>query len=284
MKVCYFTKNSAGTKKYLRYLISKYRLTDITCVYKAGSRLVDDDVLRTKDILFIEFDDYGKDTSIITQDNTENTLVVIGACEMIRPSNRCDIRFEYMYNFCKYKYKFVIDHVPFLEEKWRIFYPYGIVDPNIIGYPHSYAIETAYRNYVNGIIEEDPLELNSLYNMIKDYTAIDYELFFDFELEFIIHPTTVEQKNEYQQLKEDVFNNWKSYPSAIRRLHEYTRNILLFHNLPRNIKKIYEIRHDTCFNLTDLNVDLYLKSEFERIWSETNQLTRRLYENETVFG
>jgi len=280
MKKVFFTKTSLGTEKYLDYILQKADFNKCYCVFKKGSFLINDNLLK-KPINFIEFTDFGS-PDIVMANNQNNIMVVIGLSEMIRPSNRCNIKFEYMYNFGDYKAKFVIDSVPFLIHKWRIWYPYGLVKNNAFGYPHSYAIESAYRSYEEGRSQEDPLTIKWMAETMSAITKIDYKNYFDFDLSFVEHTTTVKQKNEYEVLKEDLFAKHKTISPILSALHKYSKNVLKENNLFLDLKKIYKVNEDIVFYHTDLGIDKYIKTKLTSLISETNELTRR-FADENLF-
>jgi hypothetical protein len=274
----YFTKGSATpiVERILQTIDPKKCL----CVYAKKSRLIDGTLLwlANMDVRLVEFADYGKDVEEALMDDDEATLIVVGLSDMIRPSNRCDIRFEYMYNFAKPGAKYVLDHVPFLQEKWRTWYPYGVIDPAILLYPHSYAIESAYRNYQEEIVEDDPLEIEWIIKRTAPYTEIDYQKYFEFGIRFKVHEVTPEQRKHYLKLKNELFNTCTTVKPIIRGLAKYCQSILPERNMFIRLDKMYRLQEDTMIHMTDLNVDWYLRSEIERVVSETNQLTEGLYE------
>lgn len=274
----YFTKGSAAP--IVAEILETVNPAKCLCIYARKSRVFDGSVLwhAAAGARFVEFADYGRDAQEALVDDNEATLIVIGLSDMIRPSNRCDIRFEYMYNFAKVGRKYVIDHVPFLEEKWRVWYPYGVIDPGILLYPHSYAIESAYRNYEDGMVEDDPLEMGWLIERLKGWTRIDYRRYFEHRIEFAVHPATDEQKRGYEALKEQLFATEKTVKPIIAGLARYCQSILPKRTIFTDLRKLYRLRGDTVLHMTDLKVDWYLRGEIERVISETNQLTEGLYE------
>lgn len=249
-------------------------------VYHQRSRVYDNTLLwlANTGVQLVEFVDYGKDAQAALIDDDAATMVVVGLLDMIRPSNRCDIRFEYMYNFAKPGAKYIIDHVPFLQEKWRVWYPYGVIDPTILLYPHSYAIESAYRNYEDGLIEDDPLELGWIIDRVQSWTEIDYRRYFDFDMEFIVHQTTAEQRQEYAGLKDRLFEECTTVKPIIKGLAEFAQSTCPERNIVIDTRKLYKLTGDTAYHMTDLNVDWYLRGEIERVVTDTNRLTEGLHE------
>jgi hypothetical protein len=276
MNKCMFTKTAEGVKNYIDMIIKNTVANKYICIYKNKSKLIDDELLNIKGIEFVEFASYGKPDSIIT-DSEENILIVIGLSEMIRPSNRCDIRFEYMYNWERYKNKFVIDVVPFLIEKWRIWYPYGVIKFNAFNYPHSYAMESSIRNYQEYRVDEDPISIDFILSEIMDLTVIDYEKYFDFKIDFVEIKTSIEQKNKYEELKEDLFNKHNTIKPILKGLSDYSSSLFNEYNLIRDLNKFYKIKEDTIFYMTDLKIDQYFKNEILRLYSDTNLITKRCY-------
>lgn len=277
MKNVFFTKTQAGAREYLNLILNN-ACSKAICIYKKGTSLVSSELLELP-CEFIEFSEYGSPDHVL-EDHRDDIMIVLEPSEMIRPSNRCDIRFEYMYNFGEYKEKFVIDKVPFLQEKWRIWYPYGIVVPNAFDYPHSYAIESAYRGYQDGRVTDDPLEIPWLVEEVVDVTAIDYERYFENEFEFVEHKTTTNERNEYERLKEHLFNTKTTVIPILAGLRKYSQTLVEGYNLFRDTKKLYKIDGDMVFHMTDLPIDRYLKSEIMRIVTETNEVTRRLFDED----
>lgn len=249
-------------------------------IYHQRSRVCDNALLwlAGTGARLVEFADYGKDVQAALIDDDEAAMIVVGLSDMIRPSNRCDIRFEYMYNFAKPGAKYIIDHVPFLQEKWRVWYPYGVIDPAILLYPHSYAIESAYRNHEDGLIEDDPLELGWIIDRVKDWTEIDYRRYFNFDIGFELHQTTAEQRQEYAELKDKLFEECTTVKPIIKGLAGFAQGICPERDIIADTRKLYKLTGDTAYHMTDLNVDWYLRNEIERVVTDTNRLTEGLYE------
>jgi hypothetical protein len=249
-------------------------------VYHKQSRVVDGTLmwLANAGAQLVEFADYGKDAQAALIDDDQATMIVVGISDMIRPSNRCDIRFEYMYNFAKPGAKYIIDHVPFLQEKWRTWYPYGVIDPAILLYPHSYAIESAYLNYEDGLAEDDPLDIGWIIDRVQAWTEIDYRRYFDWDVEFIVHRATADQHREYVQLKDKLFKECSTIKPVIAELAKFAQSICQERSIIIDTRKLYKLTGDTVYHMTDLNVDWYLRGEIERVVTDTNRLTEGLYE------
>ncbi len=271
----YFTKGSAAP--IVGEILGRVNPAKCLCVYARKSRVWDESVLWRPDVRAVEFADYGKDAAAALTDDEEATLIVVGLSDMIRPSNRCDIRFEYMYNFAKVGAKYVVDHVPFLEEKWRVWYPYGVIDPGILLYPHSYAIESAYRNYRDGLLKDDPLPIDWIIERVRTWTAIDYRLYFERPVEFVVHPATPDERRGYEELKERLFATCTTPKAIIAGLARYCQSILPERTIFSDLGKLYQLKGEP-IHMTDLKVDWYLRGEIERVVRETNELTGGLYE------
>lgn len=273
MKQVYFTKSKKNTVDFIQDLLDNQKFSEVHCIYSEKSPLISEKLFDL-DMECVEFKDYGSH-DLIRKDHSKMGLIVLGLSQMINPSNRCDERFEYMYNYCKYKTKFVIDNVPYRIEKWRVWYPYGVINPAILGYPHSYAIETAYNNHIK-YNREDPIPINKIVEQVKDITTIDYKKYFTFKMKFNVMETTEEQKKEYDELKEQLFEEYTNINSILSRLKKFAKKLNPKYNLihPNNI---YKIEEDIEFHITDLKVDEYFRNKLEQIYSETNQLTEALY-------
>lgn len=274
----YFTKGSAV--HIVEQILQSVDPSKCLCIYHQRSRVYDNTLLwlANTGIQLVEFADYGKDSMAALLDDDEAAMIVVGLSDMIKPSNRCDIRFEYMYNFAKVGRKYVIDHVPFLQEKWRVWYPYGLIDPAILTYPHSYAIESAYRNYEEGLVDDDPLTIGWIIDRVKDWTEIDYSRYFASDVEFIVHETTPEQRQGYAELKARLFDTCTTVKPIIAGLTKYAQEICPERSIFVDTRKLYRLQGEAVIHMTDLNVDWYLRSEIERVINDTNQLTEGLHE------
>jgi hypothetical protein len=294
---CFFVQDINKVIEILNTIKKNYQYDNILTIFKNKCIIWDKKILDINDINFTSFKKYGQKTDEILKNNKNNILIVIGLSDMIRPSNRCDIRFEYMYNFTKYKYKFVIDEVPFKEEKWRIWYPYSVFNPDTLGYPHSYAAETDYQKYIDSqYLEEkdfsDPFPIKQTINKIDKCTEIYYKEYFNFKIKFNIYETNLREKDKYKKIKNKLFEEEKTPHQIIKSLRKYSSSLISNYNLPLKVKKLYKIKskfnNDNTlfdnskyiFNMTDLKVDKYLKSEIERVYNNTNKLTGGLYERQ----
>ncbi|HWQ18462.1 MAG TPA: hypothetical protein VN455_01705 [Methanotrichaceae archaeon] len=273
----FFTKDRNDVPDIIDSITARKDFDEVHCLYTPGSKLFDPFLFLMKDINFISFDDYGKNCKEVLQDNENNLMIVLGISDMMRPANRCDQRFEYMFNYSKYGRKYSIDRVPFREEIWRIMWPYSVLHTTILEFNHSYAAESAYRAFQEGRTDENPLAVPWIVSKIGEHTEMRYKRFFDFEVRFEIHPTTDAQKAEYAALKEELFNTKNNIRSIISGLAKYARSIQPKRNIFTDMKKLYDIEESITFHVTDLKVDAYLQSEIERIIGETNQLTEGLY-------
>lgn len=274
----FFTKGSAAPA--VSRLLEEADSERCLCIYTSKSRVYSPDLLDLTGTgaRFVPFSDYGKDTNEALVNDEEATMIVVGLSDMIRPSNRCDIRFEYMYNFARVGTKYVIDHVPFLLEKWRTWYPYGVIDPEILLYPHSYAIETAYRNYLEGYTDTDPLLIPRIIERIAPWTEINYSTYFPAAPAFAVHETTEGQRAQYLALKTELFRTCTTPVQIIRGLAKFCQEICPERTMPLRQEYLYKTETYPVIHMTDRNVDWYLRSEIERIIEETNQLTEGLYE------
>jgi len=272
---CHFTKNPADVPGILTGITG---FNEVHCLYTSKSPLFDPSLLALPDIAFIDFENYGSSTKEVLQDNENNALVVLGISDMMTPANRCDQRYEYAFNYSKYGCKYSIDTVPFKDEIWRIMWPYSLLRTTIMEYNHSFAAESAYRAWQDGRLAERPLQVPWIVSKVGEHTKMHYQKFFDFEINFDEHHVTDEQQEEYYVLKEELFDTKTNIKSIIKGLTDYAKSICPERNIFSDMKKLYNIREEMTFHVTDLKVDLYLRSEIERIVSETNDLTEALYE------
>ncbi len=259
-------KQSVLTKDHISFL-NKLE-GNVLCIYKKNTL-----ELPNKDFKFVEFGDLSNPKYMLG-DWGEWTMVVLGMSYINTPSNRCDSRFEFIYNWSTFKNVYVIDDKPYIIDKWRIWFLFGATTENALNVDHSYAIESRYNNYLEGI-SEDPLSIDKLMELDL---FIDYKYYFDFEIKFETIKMSADVHNQYEELKRKVFDNWKGPSNAIMILHRFCQNVLQDHNMSRNLKSIYELKDDHTFYITDLPVDLYLRGEYKRIYRETNEITSAYYE------
>lgn len=259
-------KQSVLTKDHIKYL--ENIKGKVLCIYKKNTL-----ELPENDFTFVEFGDLSNPKYMLG--DWENwTMVVLGISYMKTPSNRCDPRFEFIFNWSKFKNVYVIDDKPYIIDKWRIWFLFGATHDNPLNVDHSYAIESRYNNFLEGL-SENPLTMEILTELDL---YIDYKHYFDFKIDFKVVGMPAYVHNEYEILKEKVFNEWNGVSSAIRTLHKFCQNVLQDHNMSRNLKSIYDIKNDHTFYVTDLPVDLYLMSEYKRVFNETNEITEAYYE------
>ena len=264
MKQIIITKNNIDN--YIRCL----SLPNTLLVYSGKCSLASDYIKS----IGVEIDDFRR-PDVLTSIRQDTSLIVVGISDIIKPSNRCDEVFENIFNSHLYSNKIVIDDKPFFGELWRCWFLFATVKQDALRYPHSYALESAYNNYLEGR-GDNPLDLGIIRNEFKDIVKVEYDRYFDFNIQFKVHETSSYQKEEYQRIKREVFDNWKSISSSIKTLHTYTTSILQEHNLPRNRNKLYNIDRDYVFHLTDLNVDIYLMNEIKKLYNDTNNLIKAL--------
>lgn len=277
---CHFIKDDVSST--LNKILNNYDFNECHCIYTEKSPLYIPFMLVDDRIKFTSFDNYGADIKDVLTDNSQNILIIMGISRMIGPGNRCDMRFEYMYNFAKYKNKFVVDDVPYLIDKWRIMYPYMVLSPTLIPFNHSYAAETAYNNYKEGRLREDPFDIDWLVSLIKDHTHIDYQKYFDFEIEFEVYEASESEKAGYETLKEELFQTKNSISGVLSGLNQYANSIYPNRNIFKDLNKLYKMRGPQIITMTDLKVDMWFKSEIERVISETNSLTGSLYNAQAI--
>jgi hypothetical protein len=157
-----------------------------------------------------------------------------------------------------------------------------ILSPVLLPFNHSYAAETAYKNYKEGRIRDDPLDIDWIVSLVKDYTEIDYSKYFEFNIKFEIHKVIDEDRQKYEELRDNLFETKSSISGVLGDLSKYAQSIYKDRNIFRNLGKLYTSDVPTTIYLTDLKIDLYLKSEIERVITETNYLTGELYNAQKI--
>lgn len=252
------------------------------CVYSKKSALSTPEALSADGVEYVEFGNLSMWIARgVADDHGGDALVVLGLSTMIRPSNRCDRRFEYLYGRGGFASRHVIDDVPYRMERWRVWYPYGLAVPNLMGYPHSYAIEVAYRGWEEGRSEYDPVSVDLLVPLLSPYTTITYERFFERIPRYEVMPTTEEDKVGYQREKERLFKESTSPPAIVRGLADYCQFVCPFRTMSLDTGYLYKGVPEVVV-MTDLKVDQYLRSEAGRLISDTNALTEGLYARQEV--
>lgn len=109
----------------------------------------------------------------------------------------------------KYKYKFIVDIVPFTTDTQYLYTPWCYLSRTILGHQHWYAFRennlemTETGELVRG------LDYTLLARKIKSHCYQDYEFFFSNESETIFSPLTSKEKEAYQSRKRELFDEYE---------------------------------------------------------------------------
>lgn len=201
-------------------------------------------------------------------------LVIIGADKIYK---RHDSAFAKIQHLIKAGGKIIVQHLPYMVDAWKIYYPYSCIDKRLLKYPHSYAFEQDCQNYFNEMRESDPCAIDRITENICDITAIDYEHYFEEMPVFNTVQTSDDIKQEYSDLKESLFATDGIGISQIqKKLYKLAQSSVFGHNLPIDLKNIYS-NTGHIFTCSDLPIDTWISSEIRRIVNHTNELTEVLY-------
>ena len=212
---------------------------------------------------------------IMAEFNAENILlVVVDADKMYKRHNSAFAKIQHL---LRVGGKVIIQHLPYIVNAWKIYYPYSCIDKRLLKYPHSYAFEQDCQNYFNDMRESDPCDIARITENICDITAIDYERYFEASPIFNVVPVSDGAKKEYQEIKESLFTTDDIGISQIKKkLYKFAQSSVFGHNLPIDLKKIYANKN-VVFTCSNLPIDNWICGEITKLVKHTNELTEVLY-------
>ena len=218
---------------------------------------------------------------------TKNDLIVI---KNPRLGNIMDENVDFLQIVVK-GYFFVVDDHPFMGKRkmFWFYFPWSFFDKSLLGYPHSYAFRDAEptENY-------DPYDPDMLAQKVSSATKIDYKRFFNFEIEEVDYELTIEEHEEYQKLKEKLFEEEKDHRPIIRKLKEFVdkteskqkavaqnfgHELNIEYYVKRLYKKFREGQHLAKYYkyVSDAKVDIFLNKRTTKYIENTNKLTEALW-------
>jgi hypothetical protein len=235
---------------------------------------------------YIEFSKYEKE--YIRNDNLENkkSIVFVGTNKIINPSNRIKPIFE-IFNGIKGFDLYSIDRVPFVCQPWRIFFHFFISGLFFDEYSYSYALQHDYERYLDNDSDINPLAIEKIINISKDYVYIDYKNFFT-NIRISTVKISPEIKEQYQNLKKDLFEKEDSINRIILKLSNFAQDNCVKRNIPSVSSFFDTFLYSSSDSLleqslhivkTDLKIDDYLCNNLTEISTFTNNLTNELYKN-----
>lgn len=227
----------------------------------------------------VAFAKYGEAENLehISCINLDKTMLIVYGMENML-GNRLDERLACIQFRHRMRWKIAIQEVPYVVDPWRFYFPYSCVDKRMLGYPHSYAYERAWTNFLNGWSKEDPCDPQWMAGKVKHVTCTDLGEAFA-EPKFEVMETTATQKNSYASLKKSMFDSGATIAKILRELHRFAASCVEGHSLPLHLKSIYSPRCGRSYVMTDLKVDEYLSGEMLRIIRHSNKLMRGLSED-----
>jgi hypothetical protein len=261
--------------KFLSYNISDF--DNIILVY--DKKIPDLNLERYgKRVVSVPFEFYNKienASSVESLDLSRTVMVIKDLRYMIK---RLDERLSMMQIKHSCYKKVVIDTMPFYVDVWKYYFPFSFFDKTLLGYSHSYAFEADIRNHDSGVLGFDPCDAAMLAKKTYGSTFINYRKFFNFEIVVEEYRVTEEEQKKYDALKEDLFIAKKTIKPIISGLYKYSSSLVPGHNLPLDLKAVYEWSlPEKKILKTNLKVDNYLYSEMCKLINTINILAENLY-------
>jgi hypothetical protein len=233
-----------------------------------------------KNVLIIPFEEYNRieyASAVEALDFSRTVMIIKDLRFMLK---RLDQRLSMLQIKHQCYKKIIIDNLPFMTDPWKFYFPYSFFDKTILGYSHSYAFESALKNFEDGKIEADPFVPAEMARKTTPVTFINYKKYFKFEISVKTYNVTKEELSLYEKLKEHLFETEDSIKSVINKLHKFSAKLMPGHNLPAKLSDVYKFNNDSAelvINKTNLKVDDYLFSEMTKLITLTNDLTENLY-------
>ncbi len=189
---------------------------------------------------------------------------------------RHDKRFLLLQRTLRPKSKIICSKFPYIINAWKFYYHYSFFDKSLLKYHHSYAFEQAKYNYDEGISNYDPYNILDLTCRTKDFTMIEYNKVFDFNINYIQYNVTNPELKEYERIRDCLFNSEKTIKPVLKKLQEYSSSLIPNHNLNLDLNLMYKNKSNLIIYHTDLNIDLYLKNQMSYLFNHSNELSEVL--------
>lgn len=181
-------------------------LPDTFLIYRDGYSLPE-----LSNVEYLEFQDFKNQYFNLHT----NKLIFVGLNRMITPSNRCDMVFDYMATMTRNIEKISIDTQPFIGEPWRVWWHYDMTNQDKFNLPHSYAMETEWKQWFYKDVNDCRLSAKNLtqyiapnvsYSDLEQYTTTIS--FYDVK----------EDENWYQEAKDYILKAYHTPKMIVNNL------------------------------------------------------------------
>lgn len=214
---------------------------------------------------------YKAEPKLLDVDN----IVFSGVNRIITPSNRTDPVFEVLFSGTRMN-KISVDVVPFISVPWRMWFHFGITN-NIYGrYGYSYAAETDYNKFRDGISEYDPFSLNEMLMYSHDIVSVQRGVYFT-NLQIITMDVAVNVVAEYEDLRDELLETEPSITPVLRKLSKFAQSCCKQRYVPQP-HFLFNRPHNLRIIKTNLRIDDYLTDHLLSLIHLTNAYLEALRE------
>jgi hypothetical protein len=163
------------------------------------------------DATYLEFEKY----RVCYQSLAHETIIFIGLNRMVKPSNRCDLVFEYMQTLSSNKTKYSLDTEPFLGEPWRCWFHFSVAYGSWLNIDYSYAIETLWTKWFHRDVESCALSPESLKHEGAGlfYSDIDRK-----RVKFTFYSPNESLMEFYKEYKDHIFDTYSTPKMLITKM------------------------------------------------------------------
>ncbi|TRZ48858.1 MAG: hypothetical protein D4S01_09680 [Dehalococcoidia bacterium] len=224
---------------------------------------------------FVEFNDLCKNYDSYSGFKQCDAVVFVGINKMFNPSTRIHPVYELLpYGLPKDITLVSMDKSPYIGSLWRIWPHFYITKTPFGEYTYSYLLESHHNSFLDGVRSENPLDLNLIKQHADKNVQIDYDQYFSLPKIEIIEMSP-DIHSEYQELKEELFNEHDRIVPIIRGLANFAKSECKERKIPME-HKIFETPNDVQIVRTDLKVDEYLANKLMTKIDEVNRVCEML--------
>jgi uncharacterized protein YrzB (UPF0473 family) len=152
---------------------------------------------------------------------SENNLLILDNCS--RYKNIMTRTFKRLIKISAvYKNKLMFDITPFTTGIEYLYIPWAYMSRDVLQHQHWYAFRENNKEIdLNGNLV-DGLNFTLLANKISKYCHIDYEQYFENEINIVYTKLSKNEHLEYKELRDNLFNRFNTYQPIITRLADFT--------------------------------------------------------------
>lgn len=207
-----------------------------------------------------------------------DAIVFVGANKFLTPSSRIDPIFEFIpYSLPQDVQIISVDRVPYVGDLWRIWMHFYLTktESRFGGYTYSYLLETHYNQYLEGIREDNPLDIRKIVEYSKGIVNIGYDRYFSQPTIRVIK-VSPDVHEKYARIKAELFEKYDHISKIIQGLAKFAQSVCPSRKIPQ-IHRCFDSPDNIDIIRTDLKIDEFLVNKILEKIDEVNMVTKALY-------